>query len=302
MFKTNYKVIICGVVKNVELVIDKNIKYAIETGNLFEKFKIIIYENNSTDNTKDLLHSYDNNKNIKIICENIENNDKKQNNKIWTYTEVTGSDHPCRIEHICNARNKLLEEINKPEYDEYTHVIVIDFDSNGWDIKGVLNSFMTEDKWDAIFANSSEYYDYYALRIPVFPFGPEIIGEFFWNLPNYRFTNELVPVYSAFNGIGIYKKDIFKTFKYDFVANDDVKKFYRKYIHDNIITDLTKKNIESACKKFPYGYKDELSGIFWKSNSGYKGIVVCEHVPLHFALYNNGYKLFINPNMIYYYK
>lgn len=179
MFKTNYKVIICGVVKNVELVIDKNIKYAIETGNLFEKFKIVIYENNSTDNTKDLLHSYDNNKNIKIICENIENFDKKQNNKIWTYTEVTGSDHPCRIEHICNARNKLLEEINKPEYDEYTHVIVIDFDSNGWDIKGILNSFMIEDKWDAIFANSSEYYDYYALRLPIFPFGPEIIGEFF---------------------------------------------------------------------------------------------------------------------------
>ena len=275
MFKTNYKVIICGVVKNVELVIDKNIKYAIETGNLFEKFKIVIYENNSTDNTKDLLHSYDNNKNIKIICENI---DKKQNNKIWTYTEVTGSDHPCRIEHICNARNKLLEEINKPEYDEYTHVIVIDFDSNGWDIKGILNSFMIEDKWDAIFANSS---DYYALRIPIFPFGPEIIGEFFWNLPNYRFTNELVPDYSAFNGIGIYKKDIFKKFKYDFVSNDDVKKFYRKYIDDNIITDST---------------------IFWKSNCGYKGIVLCEHVPLHFALYNNGYKLFINPNMIYYYK
>lgn len=296
---SNNKVIICGVVKNVESRIDKNIKHALETGSRFEKFKLVIYENNSTDNTKERLNYYENNKNIKIICKNIKNIDKKENNKIWAYTEVTGSDHPCRIEHICNARNNLIDEINKPEYDEYTHVIVIDLDSNGWDIQGILGSFKFEKDWDAIFANSHIYYDYYALRTDAFPFGPEITGEYFWNLPNYKFTNDLVPVYSAFNGIGIYKKDIFKKFKYDFVVNDAVKQFYRKYLHDNTITDANKNIIQSNCNKFPYGNKDELSEIFWKSNSGYKGLVVCEHVPLNLALYNNGYKLFINPNMFY---
>jgi hypothetical protein len=294
------KVIICGVVKNVGACIDKNIKHALETGSRFEKFKLVIYENNSTDNTKERLDSYCNNKNIKIICKNIKNIDKKENNKIWAYTELTGSDHPCRIEHICNARNNLIDEINKPEYDEYTHVIIIDLDSNGWDIQGILNSFKFENEWDVIFANSPVYYDYYALRTDFFPFGPEITGEYFWNLPNYKFTNHLIPVYSAFNGIGIYKKDIFKKFKYDFVVNDDVKQFYRKYLQDNTITDANKKIIQSKCNKFPYGVKDETTDIFWKSNSGYNGLVVCEHVPLNFALYNNGYKLFINPYMFYY--
>ena len=295
------KVIICGVVKNVESCIDKNIKHALETGNRFKNFKLVIYENNSTDNTKERLDSYCNNNNIKIICKNFKNLDKKQNNKIWAYTEVTGSDHPCRIEHICNARNNLIDEINKPEYDEYTHVIVVDLDSNGWDIQGILNSFTLEKEWDAIFANSHVYYDYYALRTHAFPFGPEIIGDSFWNsIPNYKFTNDLIPVYSAFNGIGIYKKDIFKKFKYDFLVNDHVKQFYRKYLQDNVITDTNKKIIQSKCNKFPYGIKDELTDIFWKSNSGYKDLVVCEHLPLNFALYNNGYKLFINPKMFYY--
>ena len=294
------KVIICGVVKNVERQIVSNIELALETGKNFEKFKLIIYENNSTDGTKEILNQYTTNKNIKIISENINGFDKKENNKIWAYTEVTGSDHPCRIEHICNARNNLLKEINKSEYDEYTHVIMIDLDSNGWEISGILDSFNTPYEWDAIFANSPYYYDYYALRTISFPFGPEIIGESFWNLPNYKFENECNPVYSAFNGIGIYKKGLFKKYKYDFIVNKDMKQFYRNYFKNNVIPENILIKIYNKCDKFPDGYKDELTDIFWKSNAGYKGPVVCEHIPLNFALYNDGYKLYINPKMLYF--
>jgi hypothetical protein len=298
---TDKKVIICGVIKNVEHVLQRNIEHALETGSKFNKFKLVIYENNSTDNTKDILHRYKSNENVKIISENIKDYNKKENNKIWAYTEITGSDHPCRIEHICNARNKLLEEINKQEYNEYTYVIVIDLDSNGWDINGILDSFNRTSEWDAIFANSSpNYYDYYALRMNSFPFGPEITGESFWNLPNYTFNhNDLIPVYSAFNGIGIYKKDLYTKYKYDFIVNDDIKKFYRNYLINHSISDNTMNIIKNKCNKFPYGYKDEMGTIFWKSNSGYDNTVVCEHVPLNFALFNDGYKLFINPNMVY---
>jgi hypothetical protein len=60
-----------------------------------------------------------------------------------------------------------------------------------------LNSFKFENEWDVIFANSPVYYDYYALRTDFFPFGPEITGEYFWNLPNYKFTNHLIPVFDS---------------------------------------------------------------------------------------------------------
>ena len=53
-----HKIIVCGVVKNVEKYIQINIDNCIETGKLFEDYKIIIYENNSTDNTKNILSKY----------------------------------------------------------------------------------------------------------------------------------------------------------------------------------------------------------------------------------------------------
>ncbi len=302
MTYSDKKVILCGVVKNVQLQIKKNIDLAIETGKHFADYKVVVYENNSTDRTKEILQQYSSYDHVKIVSENIENYNKKENNKLWTYTEVTGSDHPCRIEHICNARKKLINEINQPEYDSYEHVIMIDLDSSGWEISGILNSFHTCSHWDVIFANSFEYYDYYALRIEGFIFGPEIVGESFWNLPNYSFqrNSECVPVYSAFNGIGIYKKDIFKKYSYDFEVNEHVKTFYRNYMKNHTIHPNVMNVITDNCNKFTDGYKDEESDIYWKSNSGYKGQVVCEHTPLHFALYNAGYKLCINPNMVYY--
>lgn len=131
--------------------------------------------------------------------------------------------------------------------------------------------------------------------------GPELTGELFWkNLPvSNNICDKLVPVYSAFNGIGIYKKEIFQKYKYDFLVNDSIKRFYRKYIKNNQLDDTLLKIVENGCEKYKNGYKDEESDIYWKSNSGYDKPITCEHVSLNFALYNDGYRLFINPKMIY---
>jgi len=310
MKKINSKVIICGVVKNCVGKISPNIKLAIQTGELFDSYKILIYENNSNDGTKEVLYQYSYNKkkykNIYIISEDIDYETIKKNSKVWSYKEVTGSDHPCRIEQICNARNKLVDEINKAEYNYYDYVIWIDFDSNGWSLEGIVDSFNKKKYWDIIYANGIEqnktYYDVYALRGLNTYLGPEIIGEEFWK--NITYTelsgNQLIPVYSAFGGIGIFKKKIFKKYRYNFIINDNVKNFYRKYLNETKLDDSTKEIIKNSEKKFPYGTIDEInSNIFWKSNSGYNNIVVCEHVCLKLELYNNGYKIFINPNMVY---
>ena len=297
-------VIICGVVRNVAPLISNNIKLALKTGEYFNKYKIVIYENNSTDNTKIELNQFLDNNNIKIISEDIVDIDKKKNNKIWAYTDVTGSNHPCRIELISNARNKLLQEIRKDEYNEYTHIIIIDFDSHGWEIDGIINSFQRSENWDALFASSNPYYDFYALRSHHLLFGPEITGQLFWSKfpivnTNYK-SSKLIPVYSAFNGIGIYKRNLLAKFDYNFEVDENVKKVYRGLFQNiteprqNIVNIIT-----SPCAKFPNYIKDENTDIIWKANSGYDSPVVCEHVCLNFALVLNGYKLFINPQMIY---
>ena len=296
--------IICGVIKNSVDKLVANMNLAIKTGEQFNMYKIVIYENNSTDGTKDLLKKYETNQNIKIISEDIDPERIKETSRIWSYKEVTGSDHPCRIEQIANARNRVIDEIVKPEYDNFTHVIWIDLDSSGWLIEGIGDSFAQSAPWDVIYANginpNHTYYDMYAFRgLEHLCFGPEIVGEHFWNnlKSNLNFLNEpaLIPVCSAFGGIGIFKKEIFQKHRYDCIVNPAVKTFYKSIISKS---EIYKELIENPDTKFPNGYMEE--NIFWKSNSGYDKPVVCEHVCLNLDLYNNGYKMFINPKMVYF--
>ena len=107
-----------------------------------------------------------------------------------------------------------------------------------------------------------------------------------------------IEVLSAFNGIGVYHKNVFKKYKYDFIINDNVKEMYKKIIKNNNIENV-KKYIEEDCNIFPGGIYDENINGFWKNNSGYDNVVICEHVCLHAALINNDYKIFINPKLFY---
>lgn len=287
------KILICGVIKNIEKTkFLKNIILCHKTGKNFNDYRIIIYENNSTDNTKKILEEI---KDEKVI---IKSEDLILNNEtcdIWSYKEVTGSDHSCRIENISNARNKVIDIINKNEYDDFDYVMWIDLDGGGF--RFINYDFFKED-WDVIYGVSNPYYDYYALRLEN-DLDPCFLGEEWWkNYKNLKVKRNKKKVLSAFNGIGIFKKNIFKEFKYDYKVNEDIKKVYRKTINTEEYNEF-KYLIEKDCEKFPGGLKDTESNIVWKNNSGYKGLVVCEHVCLNFALVNKGYNILIHPNIIY---
>jgi hypothetical protein len=302
-------VIICGVVKNAEAHLMNNIQLARQLGVKCDKYKIIIYENNSTDSTRKILSMYENRDDFEIITEDIDAETIKQNSKIWAYTAVTGSDHPCRIEQISNARNKLIEEIKKDKYVVYNYVVMIDFDAKFFLPDGIFNSLqlVKENRKRVIYANSYDYYDYYALRSAHSEFnlfGPELMGDFFWQKINSMRlkinpdSSELVSVYSAFNGIGVYDKKVFTSYKYDALLTSECKAAYKKIaaIHPEIY-DKFKPIIQSECSKFIGG--EGTTDFFWKNNSGYDKPVVCEHVTFNFALFNAGYEIVINPRMLY---
>jgi hypothetical protein len=297
-------IIICGVVKNCEKILDVNLKQCIETGSLFKDYHVIIYENNSTDHTKNILYSYKSNPKFTILSEDIPYEMIKKKSKIWTFTSITGSDHPCRIEQICNARNKVLDEINLPKYDSFDYVMFIDLDGNGWETHSLSKIFKEKNEWDVLYANGIEkngtYYDMYAYRNENI-YGPEILGDSFWTtMSSFRIAKNhpRICVHSAFGGIGIFKKEIFKTHKYECIVNDEVKNFI--YNRFDSIKNVHLEIIKNKCKKFPSGIQDQTFPIFWKANSGYDQPVICEHVCLNYELINHGYKIFIEPNLIYY--
>lgn len=303
-------VLFLGVVKNTEGIIKTNINKIFFLMNKFQNSKLVIYENNSTDNTKNILKEFSEDNRIKCIMENFTDEQIKAKSKIWAYTKVTGSDHPCRIEQICNARNKVIEEINKLEYDKYDVVVWIDMDLLDFHLEN-LESYVEEVKNNekiVLTGNSPRYYDYYALRINQEIhqgytnriLGPEIIGERFWHYisEDEIFVTQRQLVSSAFNGVGIYNKNVFKNHKYNCIVDENVERYYLKILENNKNLLRYLNFISSPCNKFPGGKEDIVNKIMWKNNSGYDKPVVCEHVGLNASLNLDEYKIYIEPKLM----
>ena len=304
-------VIICGVVKNAGAQLKNNIDLAIQLGLKCDTYKIVIYENNSTDSsTKTILNDYQQYPQCKIIMEDIAEETIKKESKIWAYTAVTGSDHPCRMEQIANARNRLIEEIKQEAYASFNYVVMIDFDAKFFLIDGILSSLdlVKANRKQICYANSPEYYDYYALRSPHSDFnlfGPEATGEHFWRTMNVNklhldaAKDGLFSVYSAFNGIGVYDKSTFIKYTFDASLTLTVKEVYNKLalLHPTIYQKCSSV-LQSECPRFKGGER-ENDLFYWKNNSGYDKPVICEHVAFNFSLFNDGYDICINPKMLY---
>jgi len=321
--KINCSVVVAGIVQNCGVRLQTNIHLAQNFISGFETGKIIIYENNSTDRTtRAILEQYTAHPDFIIRSEDTPEL-TKETSKAWAYTEVTGSDHPCRIEKIANARNRLLDMIQ--EYGVPDYLVLVDMDSLGWSVVQAVSAIaetrreqataaiapeqtrretrMEAEEWDVLYANGvtsngSAYYDLYALRMePDYALGPEVIGDTFWSgLKYFKITTStqcLLRVSSAFGGLGIYKKPVIHEMlkiRYDCSVTPAVVRYYtsRKDSFD----------MGQKCDKFPNGFLDSSSGIFFKANSGYDAPVVCEHVSMNLALAEK-FRLFIHPKITY---
>ena len=199
-----YNVIIAGTVRNVEEYIQKNIDNIDKCGKQFNEYLVIIYENDSNDDTRNILI-----------------NNKKSN---YIYLFEDDVEEPLRTKRISDGRNKILEkirEINKTENNKYQYMIMIDLDDRtelGKYIDSIKTCFQYSN-WDVLTGNQSDkYYDLWALRKK-----NDMEGDC-WKMArdninndydptdvyvNSKFrkyeSNGLLEVDSAFGGIAIYK-------------------------------------------------------------------------------------------------
>ena len=187
-------------VRNCEIYLDKNLELLDKICNLFEFSNIIFYENNSTDNTLQILNNYS----------------SKNNNCIIINEEIPLFCFP-RTVRLARGRNICLNIAKKIKNEIY---IVLDFDDIilNFNLINIKNIFLKKIYWDAIFAHQN--YDNWALRTFDNFLNYDcllyliITGKSFRNSLNIEKKNNLIPVKSAFGGFGIYKFNSIKNYKY----------------------------------------------------------------------------------------
>ena len=319
------KIIICGVCRNIGSKLPIIMKAMVSCGEAYDDYRIIIYENNSTDTTKSIKLWMNHNPKVTVFSEVL------TRKELLSYSPSKVIE---RTEIIAMARNRVLKEALKSQYDDFDFLLMADRDFGElWDIPAILETPSRRDiEWDGVFANGllpdGRFYDPYAYRAANQLLGPESLGNWWWiNHDWFIITkNEpWFPVYSAFNGLGIYKRESLKGSEYSGVVTKDLDIAVKKWIDQGEIEGHNHIQIyKSIIENLPtYSSKEVFSTSIRKGLAPIIGLTlgespnqlvwinenpeallpaVCEHVTLHASMINKGKgKFFINPRLITHY-
>jgi hypothetical protein len=224
-------IIICAIVRDCGTNLKKNIRTIDEICDMAKEYHVVIFENDSVDDTKQILQRWsEKRKNIHISLNEFNSITIPPNN-----TSVNRFFSRARIEKMAKYRNYYLEyiESNKLESD---YIMVIDLDVSKIYLDGVLSSFGMEQNWDCVTANGyiyspsamfkKRYNDTYALV----EYGKENIPQTEKSIEKNRYlwsflkpNLPMIKVFSAFGGLAIYKYVAIRNCKYTILKNNDKK-------------------------------------------------------------------------------
>ena len=191
-------VVIAGLARNVENVIEQNKARIDKIGSLFKSYKVIVFENDSTDNTLVALKNW----NADVLS------------KVDNCKPLGNEKDLFRRQKLAEYRNIYLTYIRE-KYLDYDYLIQLDFDlKGGWSYEGILNSiyWMTRDNDKDIIGSNGLieqegrmlYYDSWALRL----MEEKTEGE--KNLYLKGKGTDLEEVKSIFGGLSIMKMECIK--------------------------------------------------------------------------------------------
>ncbi len=312
------KVLICGIARNVAKASLNTMQSIQNLGRCFSDYRVIIYENNSTDGTDRIFAKW-----------------AKQDQRIFFLSEklsVKRLDRLCtmkvrnRIEQIARARNIVLDIAMNPAFDGYKYLIWADLDfQKPWEIDAIVETIVSpKEEWDAVLAYGA--YDLFALRSSQWPIGFELLGDLYWKKLQPIWDSFVLKrdgpwekVYSAFGGIGIYKRESIRGCRYSGIVTPQLEEMVSKWLFRARL----EKNVY-LLDEYETLVKDvqpiSFSGRFLRNRSQYpkqigiqlhQGKVVwfsctsnttlpwtCEHVAFHAAMALNGHdRIFINPKL-----
>jgi hypothetical protein len=208
--KTN--LIIYGSIRNIEKHFAKSFSNIDKISDVFDNVLCIIFENDSSDKTRNLLKDW-----------------KKSSSKIKKHIileDGLANTMPSRTQRLAYCRNSILKYIFENSLENtYEYALHCDLDEVFWEISidGILTCFQYDlDEWDMMGCINEDFYyfDYWALRHKDSYFANNVFSTCYYPKQDYRqhtktfskiifeasrSNDKLVPVQSCFNGMGLYR-------------------------------------------------------------------------------------------------
>lgn len=222
-------IVFCGICRDVSNTIERNILRLQKTGTLFKEYATILYENDSSDNTVEILNKY--------LSDNFHLISEHRSDKNYRSDIDTGVDpwHFRRCQILADCRNKYLDIVYS-QYMHYDYMCVLDLDLyGGWSYDGICHGIFTlesnrshacvsaygvlsepnnEHLLEAY--DPSEYimYDSLAFRPMNFESGIHILRTPAFNKIVFNRGDDPVEVRSNFGGMSIYKIPLLNNHRY----------------------------------------------------------------------------------------
>ena len=319
------KVILCCVSKDVGSKVAFIRSRFEQIGNLFSDYRVIISEYNSQDNTPRLLYQWmSKNSKVFVIASFIPPREMAK----WVVNTMDNNEY-FADEQLAYVLNNTLRIALSEAYDDFKYIIWLDANCSQLPSDdSIVEVFQAEREWDAVVSygedSSANYYDWPSHRDSEYPIGVELVNskvaeraKFFKLYEN----DNWYPVYSAYGGCGIYKKEALNNCAYSALVTSDFEKYCYDLIYRN----------GNSCNLFVLNYFDQVNNIeefvsipnnflnlpkitnnnwgirlnekpnflVWRMSSGVcQYPVVNPYVSFHASMIMNGFeKIFINPRM-----
>ncbi|MTK52797.1 hypothetical protein [Paludibacter sp.] len=224
----NYNIAICSIVRDCSTNLKKNIPIIEEIRSYFKSSVVIVFENDSTDDTKETLKGWrQNSSNTYIECVNYKTNTIPNFNQTGV-NKYFSSD---RISKMVEYRNNYLDKLQHIDFNP-DFVMIVDLDVSKIYLEGIFHSFGIVEQWDVVCANgyslspklTKRYHDSYALVELYKESIPQSEISIRENAYKWGFLKKgmpLMPVYSAYGGLAIYRFDAIESLTYRIIQNNN---------------------------------------------------------------------------------
>jgi len=256
-FLKSKKVAFCGLIRDGEDRLKTSLPQIEKIGSYFKDWILLIVENDSKDNTRQVLLDYNNQNNkVNVLGCNGINLKSCQLNTLATTSHSTTN---YRINKMSMLRNIYLDELRKDKYNDVDYVIVWDFDLIGEvNIDGLFTTFYnlkTNNNINVVCANGIR-------NIDIIPF---ITAE--------TVDKEIgIPLYVYY--------DTFAYRNFEDKSNFINNKWYYDIIY-SIPSDIKLKKVKSCFGGFTIYKRDAIILSSYTTYTDNNGLPICEHQGLN---------------------